>query len=214
VAKSGDVREYESRLLRRSFRKLDGRVGKETLANLSALSAAAVDSVEAALKGKTLVEAGAAFSVTGPGRTAMLAWWDDVTLGPDLGIAGTPRDDVYAAMDWQLERQDGIEAALAGRHLREGGVAMFDLFSSWVEGTHCELAPPGLLPGREEGPGAGRVRAAHRSGGSPRGDPGLRREYRRPVRVHRGRRGGPRQVRPPRAGHGRRPGHDYLRAGP
>jgi Transposase DDE domain len=187
VAKSGEVREYESRLLRRSFRKPDGKVGKETLANLSALPAAAVDAVEAVLKGKTLVEAGAAVGITRsrahghvalahaaaarlglpallgpPGRErdlayaliisrvvapkpklATLAWWDDVTLGPDLGITDVPRDQVYEAMDWLLGQQDGIEAALARRHLREGGIAMFDLSSSWVEGSHCELAARG-----------------------------------------------------------------------
>jgi len=187
VAKSGEVREYESRLLRRSFRKPDGKVGKDTLANLSALPTAAVDAVEAVLKGRTLVEADAALSITrsrahghvalvhaaagqlgfpallGPAcrerdlayalvisrvvapkpKLATLAWWDDATLGPDLGIAGTPRDQVYAAMDWLLERQDGIEAELARRHLCEGGIAMFDLSSSWVEGTHCELAARG-----------------------------------------------------------------------
>ena len=64
TSKSGETREYESRLLRRSFRKPDGKVGKETLANLSALPAAAVNAVEAVLKGKTLVEAGAALAVT------------------------------------------------------------------------------------------------------------------------------------------------------
>jgi hypothetical protein len=187
TSKSGETREYESRLLRRSFRKPDGRVGKETLANLSALPAAAVDAVEAVLKGATLVDAGAALSITrsrahghvalvhaaaqqlglpallGPAcrerdlayalivsrvvaprpKLATLAWWDDVTLGPDLGIADAPRDDVYQAMDWLLGRQDPIEAALAGRHLREGGIAMFGLSSSWVEGTHCELAARG-----------------------------------------------------------------------
>ena len=187
TSKSGETREYESRLLRRSFRKPDGKVGKETLANLSALPAAAVNAVEAVLKGATLVDAGAALAVTrsrahghvalvhaaarqlglpallGPPcrerdlayalivsrvvaprpKLATLAWWDDVTLGPDLGIADAPRDDVYAAMDWLLGRQDPIEAALAGRHLGEGGIAMFDLSSSWVEGTHCELAARG-----------------------------------------------------------------------
>jgi len=187
VSKSGEVREYESRLLRRSFRKPDGRVGNETLANLSALPDAAVDAVEAVLKGRTLVEAGAAVGIgrsrghghvalvhaaagqlglpalLGPAcrerdlayalivsrvvapapKLATLAWWDDVTLGPDLGIADVPRDRVYEAMDWLLERQDDIEADLARRHLRGGGIAMFDLSSSWVEGTHCELAARG-----------------------------------------------------------------------
>ncbi len=187
TSKSGETREYESRLLRRSFRKPDGKVGKETLANLSVLPAAAVDAIEAVLKGRTLVDAGAALTITrsrahghvalvdaaarqlgfpallGPPcrerdlayalivsrvvaprpKLATLAWWDDVTLGPDLGIAGAPRDDVYEAMDWLLGRQDPIEAELARRHLREGGIAMFDLSSSWVEGTHCELAARG-----------------------------------------------------------------------
>jgi hypothetical protein len=187
TAKSGETREYESRLLRRSFRKPDGKVGKETLANLSALPAAAVDAIEAVLKGATLVDASAALSITrsrahghvalvhaaaqklglpallGPAcperdlayglivsrvvaprpKLATLAWWDDVTLGADLGIAGAPRDDVYEAMDWLLERQDDIEAALGRRHLREGGIAMFDLSSSWVEGSHCALAARG-----------------------------------------------------------------------
>jgi hypothetical protein len=187
TSKSGETREYESRLLRRSFRKPDGKVGKETLANLSVLPVAAVDAIEAVLKGATLVDAGAALAVTrsrahghvalvhaaarqlgfpgilGPAcrerdlayalivsrvvtpkpKLATLAWWDDVTLGPDLGVADAPRDDVYEAMDWLLERPDPIEAELAGRHLREGGIAMFDLSSSWVAGTHCELAARG-----------------------------------------------------------------------
>ena len=63
-----------------------------------------------------------------------------MTLGPDLGVAGTSTDDIYAAMDWLVSRQDDIEKQLARRHLREGGIAMFDLSSSWVEGSCCELA--------------------------------------------------------------------------
>ena len=63
-----------------------------------------------------------------------------MTLGPDLGVAGASTDDIYAAMDWLVSRQDGIEKQLAARHLHQGGIAMFDLSSSWVEGSHCELA--------------------------------------------------------------------------
>jgi Transposase DDE domain len=65
---------------------------------------------------------------------------EDTTLGTDLGVAGASTDEVYAAMDWLLARQEDISRQLAGRHLREGGVAMFDLSSSWVEGSCCELA--------------------------------------------------------------------------
>jgi hypothetical protein len=73
-------------------------------------------------------------------KLSTVGWWDDVTLGADLGVAGASTDEVYAAMDWLVGRQDAIEAQLARRHLREGGIAMFDLSSSWMEGSHCELA--------------------------------------------------------------------------
>ncbi len=73
-------------------------------------------------------------------KLSTASWWQDVTLGPDLGVAGASTDDIYAAMDWLAARQDRIERELARRHLREGGIAMFDLSSSWVEGRHCELA--------------------------------------------------------------------------
>jgi hypothetical protein len=73
-------------------------------------------------------------------KLSTIGWWEDTTLGPDLGAAGAFTDEVYAAMDWLLGRQDGIEAALARRHLAAGGLALFDLSSSWVEGSQCELA--------------------------------------------------------------------------
>jgi transposase len=72
--------------------------------------------------------------------TARWWWTDDTTLGTDLGVADASTDEVYAAMDWLLGRQQGIEAQLAVRHLCAGGIAMFDLSSSWVEGRQCELA--------------------------------------------------------------------------
>lgn len=63
----------------------------------------------------------------------------DTTL-TDLGVAGAATDDVYAAMDWLLARKEKIENELARRHLSAGGIAMYDLSSSWMEGTQCELA--------------------------------------------------------------------------
>jgi hypothetical protein len=76
-------------------------------------------------------------------KLSTLGWWGDVTLGVDLGVADASPAEVYAAMDWLRARQDGIEAELARRHLGEGSVAMFDLSSSWMEGSHCELAARG-----------------------------------------------------------------------
>jgi hypothetical protein len=76
-------------------------------------------------------------------KLSTISWWQDVTLGPDLGVAGASTDEAYAAMDWLRERQDDIEKQLAARHLDQGGIAMFDLSSSWVEGSCCELAAYG-----------------------------------------------------------------------
>ena len=73
-------------------------------------------------------------------KLSTIGWWGDTTLGADLGVARASTDEVYAAMDWLLGRQDAIEAELARRHLRQGGMALFDLSSSWVEGSRCELA--------------------------------------------------------------------------
>jgi hypothetical protein len=74
-------------------------------------------------------------------------WWSDVTLGTDLGVAAAPTDEIYAAMDWLAHRQDAIEAELARRHLAPAAnpsrMALFDLSSSWLEGTRCPLAARG-----------------------------------------------------------------------
>src|SRR6476660_7141201 len=57
VDKAGNVRRYESVLVRRTYR--DGRkVRHETLANLSKLPAKVIAAIEATLKGQTLSPAG------------------------------------------------------------------------------------------------------------------------------------------------------------
>ena len=86
--------------------------------------------------------------VVKPGsKLSTLGWWDDVTLGGDLGVAGAAVDDIYAAMDWLDHRQDAIEAELARRHLapepNPARMALFDLSSSWLEGRCCPLAARG-----------------------------------------------------------------------
>ena len=59
--RSGD-REYTATLLRRSYRQ-DGKVKKETLANLSHLPPEAIDAIRRVLAGETLVGAGGAFEI-------------------------------------------------------------------------------------------------------------------------------------------------------
>ena len=86
--------------------------------------------------------------VVQPGsKLSTLTWWDDTTLGADLGVAGASTDDIYAAMDWLEHRQDAIEAELARRHLapqaNPARMALSGLSSSWLEGTRCPLAARG-----------------------------------------------------------------------
>jgi transposase len=51
--------------------------------------------------------------------------------------------EFYAAMDWLLERQGKIEDALAKRHLSSGCTVLYDLSSSYFEGSTCPLAKYG-----------------------------------------------------------------------
>jgi hypothetical protein len=86
--------------------------------------------------------------VAHPGsKLSTLAWLGDVTLGTDLGIEDATADEAYAAMDWLAARQDAIERKLARRHLAPDAnpsrMALFDLSSSWLEGSHCPLGARG-----------------------------------------------------------------------
>jgi transposase len=76
-------------------------------------------------------------------KLATTRWWHTTTLAQEFGVAEADEDDLYAAMDWLLERQDKIEKKLAGRHLSEAGLVLYDLTSSYFEGTTCPLAKLG-----------------------------------------------------------------------
>jgi hypothetical protein len=181
--RSGD-REYTATLLRRSYRQ-DGKVKKETLANLSHLPAEAIDAIRRVLAGETLVGAEDAFAIERslpaghvnaalmmarrlelaklldrspsrerdlclamilgrvicPGsKLGMVRTLGQSTLASELGVEGADEDDLYAAMDWLLERQDRIEDRLAARHLRDGEMVLYDVSSSYFEGRTCPLA--------------------------------------------------------------------------
>jgi len=76
-------------------------------------------------------------------KLATTRWWHLTTLPDELGVAEATEDDLYAAMDWVLDRQPGIEKKLATRHLSEGGIVLYDLTSSYLEGKNCSLAALG-----------------------------------------------------------------------
>ena len=116
--------------------------------------------------------------VVKPGsKLATLTWWNDTTLGSDLGVADASTDDIYAAMDWLADRQDAIEADLARRHLAPEAEPVDDGAVRPVVLVAGRLAVPAgrprLLPGRQERQTADRVRAAHRPRRPPGRGPGL-----------------------------------------
>jgi transposase len=65
--------------------------------------------------------------------------WSTTTLAEELGVQEASEDDLYAAMDWLLERQERIEKKLAARHLKEGDLVFYDVTSSSYEGRTCPL---------------------------------------------------------------------------
>jgi hypothetical protein len=191
VGKDGLERDYETHLLRRSYRE-DGKVKNETVANLSHLPADLIEMIRASLAGEAFVPAAAVATVArtrphghvaavhsqakalglpallGPAgrerdialaliiarvcrpgsKLATTRWWADTTLADDLGVADASTDEVYAAMDWLVGRQEAIETKLVRTHLLAGPanpdrLALFDLSSSWVTGRHCPLAARG-----------------------------------------------------------------------
>ncbi len=63
------------------------------------------------------------------------------TLAQECHLEGRLHEnELYAAMDWLLARQPRLEKALAHRHLTEGSLVLYDLTSSYLEGTTCPLA--------------------------------------------------------------------------
>jgi DDE family transposase len=72
-------------------------------------------------------------------------------LGSELGVAAADEDDLYAALDWLLERQARIEDRLAARHLSDGELVLYDVSSSYFEGRTCPLAKLGYSRDQKRG---------------------------------------------------------------
>ncbi|MCY7419626.1 MAG: IS1634 family transposase [Chloroflexi bacterium] len=182
-------KEYRSVLLRNSYRE-DGKVKKQTLANLSHLPEPLVGLIRDWLKGERFLPVGEgggvrivrslphghvaavlgmlrslgvpmlldrrpsrsrdlalaliAARLIAPGsKLATARTLGQSTLGMDLGVEGASEDHLYGALDWLLARQARVEAALARRHLADGSLVLYDVSSTYVEGSHCALARKG-----------------------------------------------------------------------
>ena len=65
------------------------------------------------------------------------------SLAAVLELGSVTEDELYAALDWLVQRQERIENRLAKRHLEDGALVLYDLTSTWLEGRHCDLAAYG-----------------------------------------------------------------------
>jgi hypothetical protein len=65
------------------------------------------------------------------------------SLALSIGLVDVAEREVYAALDWLIEQQTRIEAALAKKHLIDGTLVLYDVSSSYMEGRCCALAKPG-----------------------------------------------------------------------
>ena len=134
--------------------------------------------------------------------------WHTTTLAEDFGVADADEDDLYAAMDWLLARQDAIQAKLAARHLSAGGLVLYDLSSSYFEGSTCPLARRGYS--RDGKPGTLQVNyglLTDARAGLPGGGLGVRGQHGRQQDLHARRAASARGLRAAAGGDGGRPWH-------
>lgn len=73
-------------------------------------------------------------------KLALSNQWKNSTLWEQCGVEGEVdvQDHCYQPMDRLLERQPAIQRALAGKHLQNGHVVLYDITSSYLEGEYRE----------------------------------------------------------------------------
>jgi transposase len=93
---------------------------------------------------RDLVQAMVASRILCPAtKLATTRLWHSSTVAQEFGVQDATEDDLYRAMDWLLAAQDRIQKKLAARHLEEDSLVLYDLSSSYFEGSHCPLAKLG-----------------------------------------------------------------------
>lgn len=73
------------------------------------------------------------------------------SLSEILGLEKADEDELYEAMDWLVSKQELIENELALRHLTEGALVLYDVSSTYFEGTQCPLARYGYNRDKKKG---------------------------------------------------------------
>ena len=73
------------------------------------------------------------------------------SLGELLSLEKVDEDELYLALDWLLENQENIENKLAAKHLINGSLVLYDVSSTYLEGTGCELGEYGYNRDKKKG---------------------------------------------------------------
>jgi hypothetical protein len=162
VDKQGRRRDYSSAYLRRTYRD-GGKVKNETVANLSALPDHVIDLIDAGLKGRQLVPAGDAVTITGSlphGHVAAVhAMAAQLGLRALLGPAGPQRDLATAliisrvvnpgsklsTLTWWADTTLGADLGVDGASTDDIYAAM-DWLASRQDAIEAELARRHLAP--------------------------------------------------------------------
>jgi len=142
------------RVIEDAFRTRESRPHGHVLAVLTTMRRVGLERVLASRpsRSRSLVLALIARQVLSPSsKLATSRSWQTSSLAGELGVEGATEDELYAAMDWLLLRQERIEAKLAKRHLSEGGLVLYDVTSSYVEGEHNDLAAFGHNRDKKKG---------------------------------------------------------------
>lgn len=75
--------------------------------------------------------------------TGMQSETAEHSLAEELQLHDIQTPELYAALDWLLQRQKRIENKLAKKHLREGTLVLYDVSSSYYTGRQSELIKMG-----------------------------------------------------------------------
>ena len=99
-------------------------------------------------------------------------------------MADATEDDLYAAMDCLPASHDRSQKKLAARHLKENALVLYDLSSSYFEGSHCPLTKLGHSRDGKRGTLQVNYGLLTDERGLPGGGLGARGQYRRQHDVH------------------------------
>lgn len=73
------------------------------------------------------------------------------SLGQLLDLEKADEDELYNALDWLLEKQEKIEKKLALKHLESATLVLYDVTSTYLEGSGCELGKYGYNRDKKKG---------------------------------------------------------------